>query len=69
MALPAFPVEYAAWTESALFGFDNVLGQSQKLIFCESRFVQLADGQALACEKHPSVPTGCLSCSCTVDSF
>ena len=42
--------------------------QSQKLIFWESRFKQLADSQASACGKHLSVPKGYLSCSCTVDS-
>eukprot|EP00435_Cladocopium_sp_Y103_P010015 s341_g2.t1 len=40
----------------------------QKLIFWESR-LQLADSQASACRKHPSVHIGCSSCSCTVDSF
>eukprot|EP00435_Cladocopium_sp_Y103_P010999 s341_g2.t2 len=40
----------------------------QKLIFWESR-LQLADSQASACRKHPSVHIGCSSCSCTVHSF
>ena len=59
---------YLAWTESALFGFDNVLLSQKSLssgnldLYYSWLTVKRPPMEA------PSVLKGCLSCSCTVDS-
>ena len=58
-ACPQLSLHLLLWASSRQF---------QKLIFWESRFVQLADGKVSACRKQPSVHVGPSSYSCRVDS-